>query len=309
VASQDLREFGQVEAEPIVVPWRWYYHFPLGILWAPLALLLLGVKENRTWRAWLILVAIFAVIVFWSMFVRLFQMPADWAEPTTLLFGAVAIGWAAVWLLAPWLARCRWFVAVTLALGTMLLMGGLVYGVNYGFVVTDEPQFFPITYSATSIALVLAMTLSGLCCRRHGRPALFMVWLFLWMLVGVVLGLLISCVPMFLLMSNFGAGALEIIIMTVVTSVFFGGFFGVAIYLTNVPFMILAFRNSLYRERLYGVLRMPSPAMAVGSPFAEGATLTKQPGSEPPTPDTAAAAAADLAATEQAEQSDASTVV
>jgi hypothetical protein len=309
VASQDLGAFGQVESEPVVVPWRWYYHFPLGILWVPLALLLFGVKENRKWRAWLILVAIFAVMIFWGMLVRLFQLQADQAEPTTLLFGALAMGWASVWLLAPWLARRRWFVGLLLALGTMLVMGVLAYGVNYGIVRTGEPPIFLISYGAASFALVLAMALSGLCCRRHGRPALFMVWLFLWTLLGGGAGLLVLSVPVLMVMSGSGGEAIGMLVMAVVSSLIVGGFFGVAIYLTNVPFMILAFRNSLYRGRLYGVLGIPAVATAGASPFAEGAPLSKQPASELPTPGTAdEETVADPAATEHVEHPGASPV-
>jgi hypothetical protein len=46
--------------------------------------------------------------------------------------------------------------------------------------------------------------------------------------------------------------------------------------------MVLAFRNSLYRERLYRILCMPMEPPASGSPFAEGAALIKTPPSEPP---------------------------
>jgi hypothetical protein len=216
------------------------------------------------------------------------------------------MGWAAVWLLAPWLARRRWFGGLLLALGIMLAMGVLAYFVIYGIGATDDPPFFLITYGAASVALVLGMTISGRCCRRHGRLGLFMAWLFLWTVLGGIGTLLLLVVPLIMFMSG-GAFELLIILSVVVSSFMMGGIFSVAVYLTNVPFMVLAFRNSLYRERLHSVLRMPAPAAVGASPFAEGGPVTEQPTSDEAAEgareqDAATDAVQDASATQQLEQ-------
>jgi len=282
VASHDLGELGQVESEPVVLRWRWYYHFPLAILWIPLALLLIGVKENRKWQAWLILMAIFAAMVFWGMLVRLFMMPSFASDPITFLFGAVAMSWAAVWLLGPWLAPHGWFGRLLLALGTMLVMGVLAHCANYGIALPSSSQSFAIGFGAASLALPLAVALSGLCCRRHGRPRIFMGWLFLWTSLGGIVGMLVSSVAATIVMLPWEGPfqAMGMLVLMIAGSLLGGAFFGIGIYLTNLPFMVLAFRNPLYRERFYRVLSLPAPAIPGASPFRDGEPWAPQPASE-----------------------------
>ena len=62
-SSQELGELGGGKGEPVVLPWRWYYHLPsLALFWGLLAIPLLA-KENRRWSAWAVLLPLAPVVV------------------------------------------------------------------------------------------------------------------------------------------------------------------------------------------------------------------------------------------------------
>ena len=126
VASQDIGDLGTRESSSAVVHWRWYYHFPSLGLWAVLVALLVLVKANRRGQAWLILLPVLVVALGGSMLARLLSLPPEDAELFGGVLVALAASWAAIWLLAPWLAGRSVAAALLLAMATMLSRGRYV---------------------------------------------------------------------------------------------------------------------------------------------------------------------------------------
>ena len=97
VAEQNLGDLGPSETEPVYVKWRWYYHLTSVPIWLLVVILLIVVKENRSWAAWLIMVpALLANLLILPCIVRL--------VPGTFTFGLAwnnEIEFAANSLVAP----------------------------------------------------------------------------------------------------------------------------------------------------------------------------------------------------------------
>lgn len=266
VASQDLGDLGPDASAPAIIHWRWYHHFPslgLGVL---LVALLFLPKFNRCAQAWLILLPVLAVSLAWSMVARLLFLSVEVAESFGGVLVALAASWAAVWLLAPWIARRRIVTGLVLAMVVMLAGGGVYFFSVYDLGSADEMMFPGVTHLVGALALLSATGLSAFNCRRKYQPRRYMAWLLLWTMAAatvlVVLNVLLWLLgPMIFATIFDGSGAWEMLAMLVMALVFTciaGGLLGVAIYLVNLPFLLLATRNPFYRDRFHDVLRLAS---------------------------------------------------
>lgn len=247
---------GPRDSSPVAIDWRWYYHAPSLGLWGVLVALLVLVKRNRYAQAWLILLPVLAVVLGGSMLTRLLSMPPSAAEGFGGFLVALAASWAAVWLLAPWLAQRRVAAAIALALLVMLAVGGVFFLSVCSFDAIDEIYFWIVLHVAGAVALLTATALAANRCRWSYRPRRFMAWLLPWTLVVPVVS-----IPVATLVTGLfsGAGLMEFVgmlIMAVFSSIVGGMVFGMLLYLLNLPFLFLAVRNSFFRDRFQGVLRL-----------------------------------------------------
>jgi len=293
VASQDLGDLGARESSPAVIEWRCYYHVPSLGLWGVLVALLVLVKPNRRAQAWLIWLPVLAVPLGWSMLARLLFFSAETAEFLGGFLTALAASWAAVWLLAPWLARRRILAGLALAMVTMLVVGGVYYASVYEFRSLGGPEILSVLHVVGALTLLVATVLGAYRCRNAYQPRRFLAWLLLWMTVAPVIGLpLIVLVT--LVSTSIGSEGLPGLIefvslaaMALISSLIGGAVLGVALYLLNLPFLFLAMRNPFYRTRFQDALRLtPAPAGALSAAANTGdvpqlelvmATLAKEP--------------------------------
>lgn len=243
-ATNPAGALASAQSVPAVVDWQWHYHVPLWPQWAALGLLLVGVRANRRWQAWLILVPVLLALVFWQMLVKLTGMPPQQAESGNLLWLAFAGAWAGVWMVAVWPRRSAGLV---IAPAVMAALGGLAYIGCRGLVWADFP-YVAVVFGVFSVPLLVGMALSSWCCRENFGRWRFMLWLGLWMAIaGALVSVAVGSVVLTIqaespeeLLRHLG----ELVIATV-----FGTMFAGMIYLLNLPFMILAFEAPLYRER------------------------------------------------------------
>lgn len=227
-----------------MVDWQWHYHVPLWPQWAALGVLLVGMRANRRWQAWLILVPVLLALVFWQMLVKLTGMPPQQAESGNLLWLAFAGAWAGVWMVAVWPRRSAGLV---IAPAVMAILGGLAYIGCCGLVWADFP-YVAVVFGVFSVPLLVGMVLSSWCCREGFGRWRFMLWLGLWMAIaGALVSVAVGSVVLTIqaespeeLLRHLG----ELVMVTV-----FGAMFAGMIYLLNLPFMILAFETPLYGER------------------------------------------------------------
>jgi hypothetical protein len=258
-----------------------------------LVALLVLVKPNRRAQAWLIWLPVLAVSLGWSMLARLLFLSAETAEPLGGFLTALAASWAAVWLLAPWLARRRILAGLALAMVAMLAVGGVYYASVYGFRSLGGPEFLSVLHGVGALVLLVATVLGASRCHNAYQPRRFLAWLLLWMTVVplvvfplAVLGTLVA--------TSIGSeglpGLLELVslaAMALISSVIGGAVLGAALYMLNLPFLFLAMRNPFYRTRFQDALRLtPAPAGALSAAASTGeapplelvmATLAKEP--------------------------------
>ena len=253
VATLDLGGLGPHKSEPVLVEWQWYYHLPSFAGWALIVALLVLVKENRNRQAWLILTPFLLLSeILWPWTERILALVLGNADQYEAEFQWLVVAWTAVWLISPWLARRRPALAFVLALVFAMIVGVVA---EFGLYQHLAIGMSLMNYLAWAFALLLAFTLSGLCCQKSYRPRRFLAWLALWLIVGVTLGM--ACeVGWILSHSRSDVSAervLHVLPGVAVVSLCTAG----TLYLLNVPFMVLAFRCPLYRDRFHKLLRLP----------------------------------------------------
>jgi len=168
---------------------------------------------------------------------------------------AMAIAWACVWLVAPWLRARRRFHR-TLSAWAVMLVAGIVANCGYcGFSTFDSDALVRIVYwGAVSLPLVAGVMISGYVCRRSCRTSVFMLWLVLW--IPVV------CAPSLAAATAIHAmakGQFEALIFIACSSVMGTPILAGCLYVLNVPVMLLARFSPLWRERFHALLGPMEP--------------------------------------------------
>jgi len=250
VAGQSLGDLGPGEGRPTIVAWKWYYHAGGVPSWLLMAVLLVGLKENRHRQAWLIFLPLAVLAIVWRMATRLLMVSDDSAEWLGIVMMSCATAWATVWLVGPWFARRHWSVRFIAALVLMLVVGELSCLSRLGFESTEDVPGMSIAQGICSAGLLAAMMLGGRSCRDGFRRGRLMGWLFVWMailalaslslLMGIMVAVSISRVEMLLF-------AIIALIQVAIGSAFLAA----VVYLFNLPFMVLAFRSPFYRARFH----------------------------------------------------------
>ena len=253
VASQDIGSLGPKEGTPVLFHWRWYYSVPTLPIWALILLLLILPKANRQAQAWLILIPLGLVLVVWRMPATLLSVPDGPTETLSFYVASVAMAWSVVWLLGHWLAIRNRIVTFFLALGTMLAVGLLSHYCHYED--ADGLASSLISCGIACVILLLAMMLTSAICRKGYSPRKFCLWLLLWMGVAA-LGVLLSAaaigaIVLMILQPGveIGAQLARMVIVAAIGSAFVGGI----LYVSNLPFLILAFKSPFYQDRFESI--------------------------------------------------------
>ena len=263
VAYQELGEMGNAQGTATVIHWRWYYHVPTLALWVLILLLLVLVRGNHKFQAWLILLPPLAVAVVWRMIARLLSLPPDMAEPVGDALVSLAAAWAIVWLTGHWFAGRSRTAAYFSALGVMLVVGGLCHFCANGIGTGEDVAIWLMLYGTGAFVLSLATTLSGLCCRGEYRPGRFMAWLLLWTFLASLVSLpLFAAIASVFMVDEIAEPAFVIVAM-LLSCVIIGPILGGTVYVLNLPFMLLATRSPFFRERFRQFFQMTQEPFAV----------------------------------------------
>jgi len=248
VASADLGGLGAKEGAPVTYDWMRASMLPVALPWLA-TLLLLVFKPNRCPRAWWILAPVACLTCGIGFLPDLWpSMPSELVEVMHDLVVALAFGVAAVWLLSAYLkSRLR----ILNVLGFLLVLEG------FGLVIFaftqdwNEPGVqavqIGIGLAVCAAVIPVAAGLAGLLCRRRYRPlvlcaASLVMLLSLWVLVML---------PFFLIQTAGGGQTVPVSVLVGPVLSMTGLCFGVLL-----PFLLLSFSNSLFRQRLIQLLRM-----------------------------------------------------
>jgi hypothetical protein len=234
-----------------------------------LILLLVFVRANRTPRAWLIFVPLLIVNLLWSIFLKVLGAGSVQTSFFSVLFHSYTVGIASLWLLGHKIANRRRFATFLLALAIMAV-AGLIGIVSYGMTdFSGEGLSILMCLGVLSLTILLGFVLSGRMCRNRYSNLRFMLWLALWCEVVCVASMLVffsiaiaiyrSSISLSEILFEFFPAAL---------------IFGLCAYVIILPYVILAFRSSFYRQRFYDCFHLQAVA-AVSTDESE-ADSTKQ---------------------------------
>ncbi len=269
VVSHDIGELGPKEGKAVIYNWKWYYNIlPLSLFFT-LILLLVFVRANRTPRAWLIFVPLLIVNLLWSIFLKVLGAGSVQTSIFSVLFHSYTVGIASLWLLGHKIANRRRFTTFFLSLAIMTI-AGLIGIISYGMTGFNiEGLAILMSLGVLALTMLLGFVLSGLMCRNHYSNLRFMLWLALWCEVVCMASILVFYSIMQAIYRS------SISLSEILFEIFPAGLiFGLCAYVIIVPYMILAFRSSFFRQRFYDCFHLP--AMAAVSTDDSEADSTKQ---------------------------------
>ena len=166
------------------------------------------------------------------------------------MFGGLAVGVAAVWLLGGYL---RGKPGPLVFLGMLFILTG--FGAMTFAATADWGEFglqfaMFVVLGVAALVMALSLRLAGWFCRRQLRALKLSLWLLaclaaIWLLVVTPFAVITAAVSDGVEWWSMLGGALA----------FAGASFAVIL-----PFLILAFANAFYRERLKGLLGLAAPS-------------------------------------------------
>jgi len=247
VASADLGALGTKAGTPMVYDWVVPGIAPLLLPWLVI-LVLLALKPNRNAAAWLIWLPLGCVYGF------TLAPPVSLPAGTNFFLDAIAalaVGLAAVWLLAYSLRQKHRLVTFFIVLFALAGFSGLAAVARQGLSLSSlgiESMQTGILLGIAVLVSAVALSLSGWISRRRYRPLGLYLWLFLLLLA---IWLMIA-LPFFLL-------ALATNSVSLSWSELFFPVMAVAAghFATLLPFLVLSSASPLFRERLKALLQVP----------------------------------------------------
>ena len=251
--SADLGDLGPQHGEAVNFNWKWLYSAHGVVIWLALILAIVIPKANRDLRILLIFVPLVIVNLLWLAFKEVSKMPSSSASQFDTIFNAMAVGIAVLWLVAKYFDRFGGFVRFLMSFGTLVAVACLGI-LSYSTEFSKEAAIFLATLVFFSITVIGATATAGRLCRGKYRPLCFMLWLALWTILGSLFAMFGFFLVGTLIMSSGGPGPdirQAIMMLTLV-----GLFFGLFLYVLNLPFMILGFANPFFRERFNTCLRL-----------------------------------------------------
>ena len=209
-----------------------------------LVLALLILKPNRCGRAWWIWLPVACAFAG-----RLALANSSLPDEIVGGLDALGIGIAAVWLLAPYLARSHRFLSFLCYVPTLALASLLVYLLRQIGEGSETAQTVGLSMALAICGLVIsvAMLLAGVKCRKHYRPGSLAVWLLVF--IGAIWFVVAAPFFAFAALASGGGPPWSEFFMVwlVATGLCFG---------TLLPFLVLALANPLFGTRLKALLHL-----------------------------------------------------
>ncbi len=232
------------------VSYNWTRPNPLPALLPWLALLvLLLLKPNRCARAWLIwLPLVWGLGVQWFFGATAGLLPQEVMNLFGQMIGALMIGLAAVWLLAPVLGRRHGFLGF---LGTLLASAGFT---ALAFACTQdwegaggEAAVTGTTLVIAVVVIAVALSLAGWRCRKRYSRLRFSLWL-----VAALVAIWVVVAGVFFVLTRIGSPGQPRIYEVLVPVLIMTGLCLAAL----LPFLVLSFASTFYHDRLKNLLRL-----------------------------------------------------
>jgi len=245
--------------------WKLYYNLPAIGLWVLLVLAIVLVKGNRNIRSLLVLIPLLTVYLVWLGLEWALGVESSGKAILDQVAVSLAIGVAILWLLGHKIGSRNRFAAFLLALIVVVAVG-VVGALSYGGVdFSRETVVATVLFGIMILVMLLSFVLTGLSCRKRYSPWRFILWLAVWtvtMAVVFLLGYLVVAMVVLKLGDGRPIDMLASILLRVLIA---GLVVGACTYGLVIPYMVLVFRSSFYRERFYACLRLPG----MGTPHTD----------------------------------------
>lgn len=270
VASMDIGDLGPKYGEATTYQWKLHYSIPSLMLWVILLGVIVLPKSNRNGNVLYILISLVIVKISWEILLKFANMNYGDAIEFGLIFDSIVVGVTVLWLTAMSLIKYKGHIRFLLSFVIMLIVGAINL-LSYSIDLSREFLAFMTFFFFIALTMLTAIALSRRFCRGEYRPVRFMLWLALWVIVCSMLNIFGFIVVMSIIFSSwpeFSAQAIfAFALATLVICLF--------LYLLNLPYMILGFVNSFFRERFCACLNLKSkPAIIDCDPDEE--VLNKQ---------------------------------
>jgi hypothetical protein len=227
--------------------WKWYSQVAI---WLLLVLAFLVLKENRNLRAYLVLIPLVSVLVLWEISGRL--IPPDFIDtfyirPTLVL--CYAISMSVLFLLGEKLGKINRFISLAIAVVVFAVVGlfGAVTSSN-GFLDGAATKFYT-TYCFGFVAVLLALALTSLHCRKTYSKKRFLLLMLLYVMV---LQIIVTSTGVGL---DWGFDVVIEYFWYIIPAVIS---MAVVEYILLLPYWILAFNSKIYNQRFRNTLKLPA---------------------------------------------------
>jgi len=195
------------------------------------------------------------------------------SEMSNMAFNSLVVGITVLWLLAHKLGDRNRFVTFLMAFALMAALG-FVGTVSYvGLEFSQQTGWGLILLAILALAMLLGFVLAGWRCRNSYSGLRFVLYLAFWTVAACLAGTLVLYSVTFSI-DQVSVPISTVLLLALVVGMILGG----CLYVISLPYMILALRSSLFRERFYACMRLKS--MPTISRQADADHLNEQ-GSDP----------------------------
>lgn len=246
--------------------WKWHYSAPGFAIWIVLILAIALPRANHDRRVLLILVPVATVILLCSALSRIAGMSSASVVQFGVVVHSMALGTAALWLIAEYLKGFAGAVRFLLSFGTVVLVaasGILSYSAEF----SNETALLLIFFIFLAGTWLTAIVLTRAICRKRHGPTHLMLWLALWTILASMITTLAFRIAGEFVMSSGPSVPRTSELLSMIFIV--GPILGLGLYVLNLPFMILGFVNPFFRERLRNCLRLQPAAAPAMRPDAD----------------------------------------
>ena len=266
MASTELGDLGPKEGEAVIYHWKWYYGTSSWALWVVLAAVFVLVKANRNRRALLILVPLLILSLLWIGFKKVMSFPTSSEVIFDPIVYSMVVSIAVVFLLGHKLGGRNRFITFLLVLGVMMVLwtvGAMSY---IGMEFSNDMLGSVVYFASLALAILLGTILAGWFCRKRYSAKRFLIMLVLGCIItGVVF--LFSFIVVYMVFESALRNNWRIIFIQIPIM---GAVLGFISFVIILPFMILAFRSSFFRERFFACLGLQSMARAAEAEVYDG---------------------------------------
>ena len=257
IASHDIGALGPREGEPVTYNWSFLISLFRMLPWLTLIILLL-LRPNREWKAWLVIIPLIVVYLGLFLLERVLALIPSEASPVIAWLG---LGLTLLLLLSFKLKSLPRMVSFLLAVAIM--MGAWVLGIlSYtSLSLSSDVLIYLLIYGLGSIILLSGLGAARFFNRKQNTFKWFIVRHPVWHLsVSMVCGLMAYAILILFGAPHGWAGGM------VIEGLILGVVAGLVLYCVSFPFLLFAFHSSVYRARLDSVFGFESVRSSSASP-------------------------------------------